>query len=335
MWLEEEGGGRVHKRFDGFAKSLLGALLGRHGEVISPEVAQVTPPAFLGALYTPLQADVVFRRGRSRSTDFPRLLELAGRASMWEPFSTQPDEEEVLACIEKALTCSRALRRQRRRGEEAALRLWIPVPSMTPAFKEVLEGRGFRSDEGEPAIWMMPGVWRVAVIVLSELVRDLGRPDDGLLPLLLLARGSTLRYAVERLDHLHGEEVEAMWFLVESWHRSAVRAPAMTLDPWTQELVDIMGNMLMSARQMARTEGLAEGLAEGRAEGLAEGRAAVQVELVLAALSGVEPPLSAEEAAHVADRVSQMSAVDIAALMVKGAEVLLSTLGLRGQEGSG
>ncbi len=332
--LEEGDRGALFKRFDGFAKALLRALLGRHGEVVSPEIMQAAPPAFLGSLYTPLQADVVFHRRRGASTMFPRLLELAGLAAMWEPFSAEPGEDEVLACIEKALTYRRALGRGPERRRKRDFRLWIPVPSMSVGFREVLEDRGFAPDEAKPGVWRMPGRWHVGVIVLSELVRDLGRPDDGLLPLLLLARGSTLRYAIERLDHLDGEEIEAMWFLVESWHRSALRAPASQVDPWTREMVDIMNNMLMSARQLARVEGRQEGLQEGRQEGLQEGRQEERVELVLVALSGLEPPLEPEERARVASQIVRLSPAEVVGLIARGGEAILAELGLR-RGGSG
>lgn len=227
---------RPFKAYDGFAKELFTRELSRVGDVDTRGI-RVAPEQHI---------DVRFERKRGGAPRFALLNVLAGEGSLWEPFSRLPSLHQLRDNVEKHLAHNRLTRKslKERAWDPPGFRLWLLVPfrrdpdhpiSEGADLRPFLESLSFTADTVRGSgFYALGSGWNVGLVVLEELP-----VNDETLWLRLLARGSTLKRAVERLkerileDH-HQDDIQTLQLLV----RWGLYGKSMTVDdPWVKEIL--------------------------------------------------------------------------------------------------
>jgi hypothetical protein len=277
-------------RFDQLGKQIGQQALGPSGPTaVQDEIAPYAQHADLRHEPDPARDDERARLGL--------LGRMASVLCLIELFSSAPDEDAVLGCVGKLIAFRqkrlRALRRKRALptrgtasdGAFAKPFLWIVTAGRPTA---VLAEFGARSVEGwPPAVYFSPGLFRVGLIVASELPRD-----RSTLLVRLMAAGPLLPHAIEDLSALPKgapERAAAEQILLALGHTLGKKSKPT---PEEEEFLVTMLTSWDDAREQGHAKGLAKGLAEGRAEGRAEARVEQTARAVLTVLRarGVDVP---------------------------------------------
>jgi hypothetical protein len=219
------------------------------------------------------------------------LGRLAAILCLIEIYGHAPDEDEVLACVGKLIAfrqkCAREARKKKEQtGTFVKPFLWLIAAGRPTA---VLAEDGSGPAPGWPqGIYFSPGLYRVGIVVASELPRE-----RSTLLVRLMAGGPLLPRAIEDLGALPADAHEravAEQILLSLQHTLG-KKPKRT--PEEQEFIANMQNPWAKARAEGRTEGRKDGRKEGRKEGRAE--EAARAVLTALRVRGIAVPEVARE----------------------------------------
>jgi hypothetical protein len=252
---------RVRNRFDQLGKQIGQEALGASGPTVAHD--EISPDA--------LHADLRHEPDPAREGERARLGllgRLAAVLCLIEIFGQAPDEDEVLACLGKLIAFrqkrAQSARRKKQAKSDIKPFLWI-IAAGRPA--SVLAELGACSVEGWPqGVYFSPGLFRVGIVVASELPRE-----RSTLLVRLMAAGPLLPQAVKELSMLPADALEravAEQILLRLQH-VLERKPNQT--PEEQEFVVTMHNTWEKARELGLEEGIERGIEKGLAKGLEKG----------------------------------------------------------------
>ncbi|MEL6177589.1 MAG: hypothetical protein AAFS10_01490 [Myxococcota bacterium] len=250
--------------YDAFAKEAFGAVLEYFGRVERQRPISVWPQ----------HADLWFEPDPSRRPLphplLPLIARMAQTPALFEPFSTNPNLDQMLDVI----TQSGILHRQRRPkpyqttdAPYTKARTWLITPGEP---RNALAKLGARPDTSVwgPGFYVLPEAFDTTIIV----VRLLPRTQTTVL-LRLLGRGRTLERAIDDLTEMFPDRlVMEVTQAIHRWLQAAElrRAESQELDMITQELIEQSRRLWEHQRALDH----AEGVVQGRAEGVVHGRVA-------------------------------------------------------------
>jgi len=234
----------VHNRFDQLGKQIGEEALGPSGPTVAHD--EISPDA--------QHADLRHEPDPTRKAERARLGLLGRLASILcliEIYSHAPEEDEVLACVGKLIAFRqkrvRTARRQKRLRKLVKPFLWIIAAGRPTA---VLSELGPMTTSGWPrGVYFSPGLFRVGIVVASELPRD-----RSTLLVRLMAAGPLLPHAIEDLSALPAdahERVVASQILLNLEHVLG-KKPERT--PEEQEFIVSMQNIVERLRDEGRVE---------------------------------------------------------------------------------
>jgi hypothetical protein len=275
---------RVRNRFDQLGKQIGQEALGASGPTVAHD--EISPDA--------QHADLRHEPDPAREAERARLGllgRLAAVLCLIEIFGHAPDEDEVLACLGKLIAFrqkrAQSARRKKQARSDIKPFLWI-IAAGRPA--SVLAELGACSVAGWPqGVYFSPGLFRVGIVVASELPRE-----RSTLLLRLMAAGPLLPQAIKELSMLPADAYEravAEQILLRLQH-VLERKPNQT--PEEQEFVVTMYNTWEKARELGLKEGRQEGRKEGELNVLLRQLRARFGELPAAALARIQAADTAE-----------------------------------------
>jgi len=268
----------TREKHDQFAKELLRTVL----EPLGTTTAGIEIPG------EPLEVDVAFEATHDLTPEERELYGLPGRliapVALFEPYRHSLEVEHVWNGAAKLSWTWLAARRKVESSRDlASIPLWIVSPSapaalladhgLKPAYE--VHGQGLHADwwtqnSWPEGVYLLGSRLPLGVIVLNQLpeVRET-------LTLRLLARGKTLRRAIDEVRQLSPEDPlrTPVLHLLLKWRIIEVEVPA--LEPEEQE-VSMYAQMTYqewanAMRRQALEEGIEKGIEKGLEQGIEKG----------------------------------------------------------------
>jgi hypothetical protein len=257
----------VRHRFDQLGKKIGLGALGPSGTTVAHD--EISPDAY--------HADLRHEPDPAREAERARLGllgQLAAILCLIEIYSGAPDEDEVLACVGKLIAFRQRLARNARKDQKKRKngkkngRARQGAPFIKPFVWIVTAGRsvavltegGFSATPGwPPGVYFSPGLYRVGLVVASELPRE-----RATLLVRLMAAGPLLAQAIEDLSALPEDAHEravASEILLGLQH---VLGSKHRRTPDEEEFIVSMQSMAEKLVEQGRIEGRDEGRDEGR-----------------------------------------------------------------------